>query len=521
MGKQSVLIAVFLALVGLGGCSSGGSSVVFVPVTPTPSPPPTASPTPTAAPTATATSTGTPSATPTPTGTPIPTGTPTSTPSATPTPVSLTSTSSTLVAIDCTRNVGYVGRALPSAVTGDGLVEVLDLSVNPNVTNPHKANIDLGSPAIPTSLAWDPNDSLIIVVAQHSGVDGSLYLIDETTNTLVSGSPFAFPAGSNSGPTGGVVFDPIHDQAIAATCDNSNIACLMSTGDPLTGFVTFDIASHKFSAIVTGSPPLPPTDNLSFNFNSEVLIAPSDVLDASTKALEALNTANSAPCTLTDANVSMLGDANASAFDPATNLLVVGDSQNFDVAVVNLNGAAFTGSTPPCFLNEGGTPPNSVFLTTEANFSGISANPATHQAFLDDDTSELLLLTMPSAPLTQIKSSDVTAQAGAVPTSPTGVEFFFQTFPYANTLDVCHNLGYVRGVDTSLDYQFLVQVDLGAFAKDPAGLSTPLTAGTCAGVTPPTATSCSNGTGVVYFPLAPSLSGAPTARKNARQRSLQ
>ena len=431
---------------------------------------------------------------------PTPTPTLTATPTAAPTP--LANTNSSLVAIDCLANTGYVGRALPDLITGDGAVEVLDLSVDPNVTNPHLTTIDLGSPVIPVSLAWDPNDSLIIVAAEQDSVDGSLYLIDEKTNTLVPGSPFPFPAGSNSGPTGGVVFDPIRDKVIVGTCNNNNTQCSLTQGDSFTGFTTFDIASKQFSPIISG---LPPADNISLNWNTQVLMGASNTLALTTRALEALDGAHSALCTLNDNQLSFLQNADTTAFDPATNLLVVGNVLESEFIVINLNGATFNGSAPGCNLNEAGTLPNSALVPAKANYFGVSMNTRTHQAFMNDTIGNLTLVPLPAAPVVQLTSQDIgVVNNASLPNSPTGANFALQTLPYATTVDVCHNLGYVRGVDTLPDWQYLVQIDLAKLAATPGEISTPLNAGTCAGVVPPTATSCSNGQGVVYFPLPPS-----------------
>src|SRR5215831_1212313 len=176
-------------------------------------PTPTSTSTPTAVPTATATPTLTPSATVTatasPTGsppTPTASATATVTPTATPTMV-VGTTAPGLFALDAVNQLAFV-PLLNSAesTTGNARVAVLNLSANPNTTDPRKATVILGHPESPTGTALDAQDGIVIVVSGGSGT-GFVDLIDETTDVLLTPTPIPIPGNSEPGPTGQVLFD--------------------------------------------------------------------------------------------------------------------------------------------------------------------------------------------------------------------------------------------------------------------------------------------------------------------------
>ena len=98
-----------------------------------------------------------------------------------------TSPGTGVLAVDCTRERAYIPLNTAD-VNGNGQVAVIDLSVNPDLTDPRVATISLTHPDIPSGTAFDNDHSLIIVVSgESSGLDGSVDLIDEATNTLVAG----------------------------------------------------------------------------------------------------------------------------------------------------------------------------------------------------------------------------------------------------------------------------------------------------------------------------------------------
>ncbi len=167
--------------------------------------------------------------------------------------------------------------------------------------------------------------------------------------------------------------------------------------------------------------------------------------------------------------------------------------------IANLNGSSFTGTPPSCSLQEGGTPPNSVTIDLGADDSGVAVNPATHQAFMTGEgTPDVALVSLPKKTVTQIDSSMVSAVTSTLPNTPDGNSFEAEAFPYYTTVDVQHNRGYI--VDDYSNYQWLAQVDLKVFQKNPSGISTVLPSGTC-GTSVATTFGCDNGNGVVYFPL--------------------
>ena len=150
-------------------------------------------------------------------------------------------------------------------------------------------------------------------------------------------------------------------------------------------------------------------------------------------------------------------------------------------------------------LNEGGTPPNSVNYDTQTGAAGMPGaviNPVTHQALLTaESTNQIALLNLPATRLGQLTAPSITSVHSTIPNDPLGNAFDAADFPYGAAVDSCNNLGYV------LDdlRTFLVQIDLDKFGKNPAGISTPLPAGSCAAAT--TSFQCDNGSGIRFFPL--------------------
>ena len=216
--------------------------------------------------------------------------------------------------------------------------------------------------------------------------------------------------------------------------------------------------------------------------------------------MDAIDLINSDGCIISDQSVATLdADPDGSGFDPTTNIVVVGNYFSAQATVINLNGAAFNETETPCMLNEGGTPPNSVNVDTGTGHGmpGVAVNPVTHQAFLTEiDGPSIALLGLPSTPVTQLSSGMVTALANSlIPNDPNGNSFSAQGFPYATVVDVANNLGYVL----SSNFDFVVQIDLSILASNSSAISTPLPAGTCAGIS--TSFACDNGNGVKFYPI--------------------
>ena len=88
---------------------------------------------------------------------------------------------------------------------GDGEVAELDLSVDPDVTDPRVATISTHIPDVPVSAAADPIHGEILVSNKNEEDTGLLSVIKETDNSIAS---FPFPTGSAPSQTDGVVYDP-------------------------------------------------------------------------------------------------------------------------------------------------------------------------------------------------------------------------------------------------------------------------------------------------------------------------
>jgi hypothetical protein len=410
-------------------------------------------------------------------------------PTATPPPPSGTSPGSGLFVVDCDKELAYVPLGTLDSMTGNGRIAVVDLSVDPDVTNPIKAVIVLNHPDIPTGTALDNKHSLVLAVSGESGAGGFLDIINETNNTLVSGSPFNFPTGSQSGNFGQVLFDPVRTRGIVAT---EEIAGCPTPGT-CTGFSLVDPVTHHFGPIISANYP----ETFAFDSALNIIIDASD--SDNSGEIGAVDVPNKIACTLSDTNIG--GDNDGSSIDSTTNILVV-SNEDGTATVINLHGSSFSGeNSPPCALNEGGTPPNSVLVSgLPSSTAGSAVNAITHQAFLIEDGSNgITLLGLPSAPLAQITSGDVAAPVIAtLPNDPNGTSWGTAGDPYAVAVSSCAKLPN-RGFAVDDTFSFLVEVDLAAMQSNPGAINTALPAGTCAGVT--TSFMCNNGAGVTFFPL--------------------
>jgi hypothetical protein len=372
--------------------------------------------------------------------------------------------------------------------TGNAQIAVVNLAVNPNQKNPIKKIIVLGHPDIPTGTALDNTHSQIIAVSGNSGSGGFVDIINENTNQLVNGSPFAFPTGSESGYFGQVLYDPVRDKAIVATLEITGCP----TAGTCTGFATFDPIAHTFGPIISANYP----ETFAFNSQTNVIIDASD--SDSTGQIGAVDVTNSVGCTLSDSNIN--GDADGSSIDSNTNIVVV-SNEDGTASVINLNGSTFSGTTPPCQLNEAGTLPNSVLISgLPGGTAGSAVDPATHQAFLIEDGSNgITLLQLPSASVTQIAPTDIGAPViTTLPNDPNGSSWSTAGDPYAVAVSSCKDHPFGYAVDSS--FNFLVRVDLKRMNSNPTGISTALPAGSCAGTS--TTSKCDNGNGVRFYPLS-------------------
>ncbi len=404
-------------------------------------------------------------------------------------------TGSSGVAVDGSRNLALVAMGSLSGTSGNGVVAVINVGVDPNKKNPDVDMVDLGHADYPSGVAVDPANGRVYVVSGNNGHGGFLDIISDTKKKLLTaGAPIAFPAGSDTGRLGQIVLDRKNGTAIASTTDASTCP----SAGTCTGFSVFDVASKTFGPIIQATPGTTDTngaDAFALNPKTGVIIAPDDDLDP---PLVATNVAAQASCTLSDTNINSQSDSDASSFDPDTNIVVVGDYSGNNAVVVNLNGSAFSGTAPGCTLDEGGTPPNSVSVAVTVADPGVAVNPATHQAFLTGEGSaDIALVSLPKKAVTQIDSSMVSAVTSTLPNTPDGNPFEAEAYPYYTTVDVQHNRGYI--VDRYSGFQWLAQVDLKAFQKNPSGISTALPAGTCAGTS--TTLGCDNQNGVRYFVL--------------------
>jgi DNA-binding beta-propeller fold protein YncE len=398
-------------------------------------------------------------------------------------------TNSSIFAVDCKRQRAFV--PLPNLnVLLHGQVAVLDLSVDPDETNPLLEIIDIGITALPRAAAVDPKSGTVLVLADNVNDTGILLLINEANDAL---STFSFPAGSRPSETSGIVFDPKNNTALVSMTDAS-VDCTTGAGS-CTGQAVFDLASETFGPLILTTNPI---DSFGLDSSTDISIGSSDLISPQ---LFAFDVPNRLACFLDDQNVETLdSDPDAMAVDPTTGIWIAGNFESPVASVINLNGSEFSGSVSlTCALNEGGTPPNSVNHDTGTGASGmpgVAINPATHQALMTAEASdEIALLSLPSRPVKQIAAAQVTSVNSTIPDDPTGNLFEAAEFPYGTVADSCHNLGYVINTERT----FLAQIDLKLFNRNAAAIGTALPAGTCAGVV--TQFQCDNENGVKFYPL--------------------
>lgn len=411
-----------------------------------------------------------------------------------PPPQAFAATSSSLVGVNPGKGRVYIALPTLNSSTGNGQVEVINVNADPDKTDPRVAIIDLGHPDYPGGIAIDAKSGTVIVASGGNGHGGFLDLIKESDNSIVTGSPFAFPTGADSGIKGGnagqVLFDPLADTAVVSTVDAAS-GC--SSPGACTGFADFDLNARTFGSIIR----TPEPDQFAFNATLEQIIGPSDTIDPT---IIAVDVKNSDGCELSDQNMSSLNaDPDGVGIDPTTNIVVIGNYNSTQATVINLQGSSFDEAVSPCVLNEGGTPPNSTNIDTltGADMPGVAVNPITHQALMTgNDDASIALLGLPAAAAAQLDTTVVTALAhSSIPNDPSGAGFNAAAFPYGTVIDVKHNFGYV--VDSG--YNYLARIDLKLFKSNPSGISTALPSGNCAGTS--TTLACDNGAGVVFFPL--------------------
>lgn len=427
-------------------------------------------------------------------------------------------TSISVIAVDCTRQRGYV--PLPNLNSNlHGEVAVLNLSVDPDETNPLLKIIDLGITALPRAAAVDSKTGTVLILADNQVNTGTMVLLKESDDSITTAP---FPTGSRPSETSGVVVDSKKGTALVSMVDSA-LDCTNGTGG-CTGQATFDLSSSSFEPLSLNLTTFG-LDSFAENASTGVSLGSSDPLSPE---IFAVDVPGQVTCLLDDLNLDQLdADPDGIAVDSTTNIWVVGNFQSPLASVINLTGASFNGTgNLDCTLDEGGSLPNSVNLDTgtdAAGMPGVVINSVTHQAFMTAQGSDwIALLSLPSHATTQLSASALSSVNSTLPNDPNGAAFAPANFPYATTVDSCHNLGYVA----NSDYSFIAQINLKTFKNTPSVISTALPAGSCAGVT--TSFQCDNGNGVRFFPVSatsntaasPFSAAAFLAHKAAKQRGL-
>jgi len=384
--------------------------------------------------------------------------------------------------------------------TCNGNVAVVDLTINPDSANPVVKNIDLGNNDIPSGVAI--TDTKVLVVAGGVGLGGHLYIFNKSDNSPVAGSPFSFPTGSDTFGISGVVYDPVHNQAVVSMCDT--VGCT-GNADAATGWAFFNLPTNTFGPVIEGPEP----DSLSLNPNDELVVAPADAIDPPSAVNAILAGDSTRACTLSDMNlVDDAGDPDGAWADPSTSLFATGNFFDSKVTILNLNEASFSGPGASCILKEAGTNPNSILVDVFAAHAHlaevVAINPVTHQVLVSSDFApDVGLISLPTTPMTQL-TGPLAFKASLIPDQPDATPFAAVDEPFSSTVDTCRNMGLIA----NSEFTFLAQIDLATLQSSPAKISTPLPAGKCFGGFN---VSCHNSNGVTYFPLPALRCIAPPA----------
>ena len=395
---------------------------------------------------------------------------------------------------------------VPDPSTGNSRIAVVNTAVDPDVTDALKGTFVLSHPDIIASIALDPADGLLIVISGGIGRGGFVDLINESTGTPVTGSPFKMPTGadvyqfSTNAGYGQVVFDPVRKLAVIATLDDVVENDCSSPG-ACTGFTTFDLSKHTFTPIIQ----TPVTYNFSFDPATDMAV-PAGPFPLGAMTVVDLN--HAVACTLSDINLATYPEGVS--IDSTTHIAVIGNDDS-TVTALNLLGSSFTNeSKPPCQLVEGGIPPNSVKVYgLPLALAGAAVNPITHQAFLieeDFDPTDffngIVLMGLPSAPVTQLSGTDISVPAvSSLPYDPFGFYWQTQSEPFQIAVDQVHNRAYAMGVAGT----FLAQINLATFQSNPEGIATPLTTATSCVDLSGASFGCNNQHGLIFYPLPPAF----------------
>jgi hypothetical protein len=400
-------------------------------------------------------------------------------------------TNASLEAIDCKRELAYV-PIVPNG-TPDATVAVLNLAVDPDTTNPLVTLVDLGHGGQARGAAIAAKEGLALIISGSVVATGFLDEINESDNSIVSGSPFSFPIGSRPLASDGIVSDPIHNSALVSMT-STPVTCPGGSSTACTGMASFNLGSNSFGALLQFDTSV---NNFGFDPKAQISLGPSDPIDP---LMYAINVGGSAACTLNDDSVATLnGDADGAAVDPTTGIWVFGNFDDPFTTIINLRGAVFAGTPPNCTLDEFGAPPsNSLNFDTGASdfLPGAAINPVTHEAVLTGRLNNTIaLISLPKTPQNFINEPRFSAVNSVLPLEPDGLQFEASVLPYSVTIDTCHNRAYIVNNNET----FMAEVNLDQLKKDPGAIGTALPAGNCAGTS--TTLACDNENGVRFFPL--------------------
>jgi hypothetical protein len=242
----------------------------------------------------------------------------------------IAATNASLEAIDCKRQRAYIPMENPLSAQ----VAVLDLSVDPDTTDPRLTTIDLKHAGPAQEAAIAPKPGLLLVTSGSVAATGFLDAINESDDTPVAGSPFSFPIGSRPLPSDGVVFDARHNRALLSMT-STPVTCANTTA--CTGMALFSLATHSFGPLMQFDGAV---NSFGFDPSAQISLAPADQISP---LVNGINAAGNVACTLNDGSLNDIpADPEGAAVDPGTGIWVVGNFNDVTTTVINLAGATFS-----------------------------------------------------------------------------------------------------------------------------------------------------------------------------------
>ena len=238
-------------------------------------------------------------------------------------------TGSSLIAIDCKRQRGYVPLPdLDSDLHGPGCRARPQRSTPTRRIPSSRSSISTRSRSRVPSRSISKTGTVMVLV--DSVIDtGTMLLINESDDSMTT---VPFPFGSRPNENSAALIDSSTGTALVTM---SNVEGLCPTGfGGCTGQATFDLTSHTFGPLLLT---LIDIDSFGWNPSTTLSLASSDPLSPE---LFSLDQPAQKACGLNDSNQQGLdADPDGIAVDPTTDIWVAGNFTSSLASVIDLTGA--------------------------------------------------------------------------------------------------------------------------------------------------------------------------------------